>query len=245
MPRKPRTKKTRKPTNRRSKKATVSPVKGEKAVVATYKSIPYKNKPVVWPTANGEVSQRCIIQMGYDDLNIAVAPGAISHIYNFALNSIYNPDRTGVAGYQPNFHDIMSTLYTKYKVHAVKYSVGFVSGQNTTRTLLAVTATDTLPTVTALDVTRARAKQSVFIGRANTQAENGVLSGFLKLKTVSGPPFNDTGFSGTYGADPSDLVYMGVNLNTEDATTNLAGKLNVRLTFYVESYQPKTVRALD
>lgn len=226
-------------------KAKVAPVKGEPSVRATYKSIPYSSKPMRWGTANGEVPQRTVIRMGYDDLAVAITPGAISTIHNFVLNSIFAPDLTGPSVQQPNFHDMMATLYKRYKVHGVKYSIGFKFSNSTTRTLMGITATDTLPTTTALDITRARAKQSVYINQAGTQGDNAVLSGYLSLKNLAPGYFGDIGYSANFGASPADLIYLGVNFNTEDATTNINGRMFVRLLFYVECSQPLTTRALD
>lgn len=246
MPKSRKVYKRRRTFKRKGKaRAKVAPIAGEPSVRATYKSIPYNPRVVRWGTASGEVPQRMTIKMSYDDLNIAVAPGAISHVHNMNLNSIHQPNITGGATFQPNFHDAMATLYTRYKVHAVKYRINFHSTNTTTRTLFGVLGTNTLPTAVALDVARARCKQSCLISVAGDSGDSATLSGYLKLRTLAGPFFNDINFSSAYGATPTDPLYLGIFFNTEDATTNIGGRMSIHMTFYVENSEPQVLRALD
>lgn len=58
-----------------------------------------------------------------DDGSINPA-SALKGTYTFRCNDIFDPDLTGT-GHQPYGHDILSTVYTKYKVLSSKITVHF------------------------------------------------------------------------------------------------------------------------
>lgn len=56
---------------------------------------------------------------------VAVAPSTGAARHSFRLNSIYDPDFTGV-GHQPAFHDRWAQLYQQYRVVSASYVVTFM-----------------------------------------------------------------------------------------------------------------------
>lgn len=105
----------------------------------------YRNQKVV--LYNQLVQPRLVTTMRYvDTKTLNPSAGAADHI--FRLNSIFDPDSTGV-GHQPAYHDQWDGLYANYRVLACKYQVTFISSINSTDAselkLTHTGATDTYP----------------------------------------------------------------------------------------------------
>lgn len=59
------------------------------------------------------------------------ASAATSAEYSFRLNSVFDPNVTGV-GHQPRGHDQWATLYRRYLVHGCKYKIDFYAATDST-----------------------------------------------------------------------------------------------------------------
>lgn len=59
-----------------------------------------------------------------------ISPGASSAVHTFRLNSIYDPDLSGI-GHKPAYTDQWNGLYTKYRVLWTKYKVSFSNKRGT------------------------------------------------------------------------------------------------------------------
>lgn len=76
------------------------------------------------------IPERYICKMKYSDtFQITAAGGSI---YRFNLNSIFDPNRTGV-GHQPYGRDQLATLFNRYRVFKCAYAITFYSSANTLR----------------------------------------------------------------------------------------------------------------
>ena len=72
------------------------------------------------------IAPRFITKLRYAErINIpAAAAVGLANAYLFNLNSIYDPDRTGV-GHQPMGRDQLALLYHRYRVFAVSWRIEF------------------------------------------------------------------------------------------------------------------------
>lgn len=84
----------------------------------------YKTNVLVGKSLN-PIPQRTIVKMKYAE---TVATD-INGFYNFNLNSIFDPNRTG-GGHQPYGRDIYATLYNRYRVISCRYVVQCPNGVN-------------------------------------------------------------------------------------------------------------------
>lgn len=73
------------------------------------------------------IPQRFIVKHKYAD---TVSTIAGSGIYAFNLNSMWDPDRSGI-GHQPYGRDTFASLYNKYRVIGCKYTVEISSNSTT------------------------------------------------------------------------------------------------------------------
>jgi len=76
------------------------------------------------------IPERYICKMKYSDTFQVTAAGG--SLYRFNLNSIFDPNRTGV-GHQPYGRDQLATLYNRYRVFKCAYAITFFNSTNTLR----------------------------------------------------------------------------------------------------------------
>lgn len=69
------------------------------------------------------ISQRYICKMKYAE--IVTTP--VTGLYAFNLNSLFDPNRTGV-GHQPYSFDVMATMYNRYRVISCGYRIHVAGG---------------------------------------------------------------------------------------------------------------------
>lgn len=78
------------------------------------------------------IPQRYICKMKYSDqFNISTTTLAPIGAYRFNMNSIFDPNQTGV-GHQPYGHDTFQTLYNRYRVIKCSWTIQSSSADGTT-----------------------------------------------------------------------------------------------------------------
>lgn len=109
------------------------------------------------------ISDRQIIRLKYVDGRTLTTAGPAIVQYNYNLNSLFDPDQSGV-GSQPAGFDQWSAFYNRYRVYSVFYKVNFVTHANTgSGMVLAVIPTNGVTAYTTLAqvLENPRAKSSV------------------------------------------------------------------------------------
>ena len=80
------------------------------------------NTPYTMTARGSLVAPRLRCRLRYST-NLAIVTGVLGTATNiFNLNSLYDPDRTGV-GHQPRGFDQIKTLYNRYRVYGCAYKV--------------------------------------------------------------------------------------------------------------------------
>lgn len=77
---------------------------------------------------NSLISHKLRTKLTYVDTK-TVSPGTTSIHHTFRLDSIFDPDFTGV-GHQPAFHDQWANLYSKYRVIGASWHIKFQRGSD-------------------------------------------------------------------------------------------------------------------
>lgn len=161
-------------------------------------------------------------------------------MYQFRLNSPYDPDYTG-AGQQPPYYDRMATLYSSYRVLSAKYRVrsNYLSG--TTQVLAAWTAT-VATSVSSLQAALCQTdSQSIIIGAA---AEPNTLSiqKWQPIAKIMGVERAEVETDSDYGAlistTPSKVAYLNLYCGNMSSTTTSTAQSLVEITYYVEWSNP-------
>lgn len=104
-----------------------------------------------------------------------------SPFYQFNLNSLFDPDRTGL-GHQPHGYDTMSSIYNRYRVIKCSWVINFYSTTSPVR-LAACPANEAVAPVNVSDlVENPRTRWKVSIPGGNTQT----LRGSIYLPSLMG-----------------------------------------------------------
>jgi len=161
--------------------------------------------------------QRYITKMKYSEV---ITTGAISGAYAMNLNSIYDPNRTGV-GHQPYAFDTLASLYNRYRVIACGYRLSVSPTTNIPITLTAIPANQVLTTSTASEIREnPRAKYVV----QNVGANVMVLSGKSYIPSLVGRSkaqyMADDRYQAPVTSDPQEEAIL--NIATFNPSNDLA-----------------------
>lgn len=188
------------------------------------------------------IADRFITKMKYAERGTVVTGGAgISGAYLYNLNSVYDPNRTGV-GHQPMGRDQLALLYHRYRVFAVSWRVTFFG--NPAYHSLAVMAVNHEQSAQgqAIDTIRETARAIVKIGKAD---EPTVFTGRISLPRLNGQTAAEyrgaDRFQALSGADPAELMTLQVCANTLNASVGYAFPYEIQLTYHVEWFDPLPV----
>lgn len=170
----------------------------------------------------------------YNNVQSPTNPYA-THIYR--LNSIHDPDFSGVGGQAPQ-HDTFAAIYKRYKVTSCRYRIEvfnltasipvYVSWSwgTTNPTGIVSTYANTTPQATEDTVVRTLAP-------AGSTGDHGVFTGSVNIKSVMGKMlYDDVDAQAAFGASPTNTVYGMLAAQSLDSSTAVQTRCNVSLTFY-------------
>lgn len=194
-------------------------------------------------------AQRYICKMKYAEVRQVTGPiGGGLVQYNWNLNSIYDPNLSGV-GHQPYGHDQMQDIYNRYRVYKVDYAI---SAYNTDGTInysvvAALPANEVIGTLNGISelMESPRAKYI-------TQAPNAalkVLRGSISLPSLAGRTkaqyLADDRYQATFGASPAEQLVLNVMAGTISGASGNGGSatntmnLSISLVYHVECFDIK------
>lgn len=180
------------------------------------------------------IAQRYVCRLKYSDVFQIASP---SFQYQFNLNSIFDPNRSGV-GFQPYGHDTLATLYNRYRV--VKTDYVLTAYNATTGVRLAAIPANEVMSVNSLSdaITNPRAKFIVQYPGGNTNK----LKGSIHIPSLMGRNKSqymaDDRFQATFGTSPAELAI----LNIYGGGLNDAGQAidcTITMTFTIECFDIK------
>lgn len=182
------------------------------------------------------IPQRYICKLKYaDDIN---ADGAGR--FNFNLNSLFDPNRTGV-GHQPYAFDTLASLYNRYRV----ISCGWRITAPTTATVVqvgALPANEVLPIVSMFEL-KENPRAKYFVQQPGGQTI--VLSGKSYLPSLMGRTkaqyMADDRYQALTTADPAELGVLNLFAASAGGLGQPNATLNVLLEYTVEFFDVKNV----
>lgn len=184
------------------------------------------------------IPQRFITKMKYCD-NFTM-PTALSGLnaYRFNLNSIFDPNRTGI-GHQPYGHDTLQSMYNRYRVISCSYVIQVIA--NATINCAVLPANEEVSPNAMYEVKESpRAK---FVAQ-NPGGSMKILKGSVYLPSLVGRTkaqyMADDRYQAQYGASPSELAILNVfTQQINDGTTDQLPQITVTLEYLVESFDVK------
>lgn len=190
--------------------------------------------------SNELIAPRFITTLKYcdrDTVPASVGNAAGADLYN--LNSIYDPDRTGV-GHQPLGRDQLALLYNRYRVFAVSWRVTFypvsanfyslfsVFPQNNANTNIGLSSSQLKELPHAFTKVSSIDKPTVFTGRVSLPR----LTGQTSTQFKSGLEYQ-----ASFGADPSELQTLVIAAVPLSSGT-VSYPYEIELKYHVECFDP-------
>jgi len=186
------------------------------------------------------IASRFITKMKYSQ-TFSVS-GTLTTPYQFNLNSIFDPDRTGT-GTQPYGHDQLEVLYNRYRVISTSYVISGYNPNNPIR--LCVFPSNNTSIVGSLS-------EACMIPRAkfihqNPAAAQKLVKGRVYLPALIGRNKHqymaDDDYQATFGASPNELAILNIySAGTLDGPVS-GTSLTITLEYTVELFDVKQLPA--
>lgn len=195
-----------------------------------------RRKTVMVNRALQPIPQRQIVRMKYSDNKLITSLGGPA-TYVFNMNSIFDPDRTGI-GHQPYGHDTFQTLYNRYRVIKCSYNISAIDTNGKYIQFGVIPSNESL---SFTSISQA-AENPRF--RYMTQAPNAglkVLKGTAYLPSIVGRNkfqyMADDRYQAQFSNNPGELALLTLYAQTlSGASDNMSIAFNVTLTYTVELF---------
>lgn len=190
------------------------------------------------------IPQRYICKMKYCDV-FTVSTSGLSPVgsYTFNLNSIFDPNRTGV-GHQPYSHDTFATLYNRYRVIKASYAIYGASSNTGYAVNIAALPANEVHTVNT--VSEARENPRCRWITQGFGAPQKALKGIVHIPSLVGRTktqyMADDRYQAQFGASPAELAILNIygGLIADAAVTNDI-VCNIEITYTVECFDVKNL----
>lgn len=225
----------------RSQKRRVpyTPVANKKRAVAKkqqyrdYKKPAQVYRPTEIPVVRSGLGNKQFVKLVYSSkFTVGGAATGANATYQFNMNSLFDPDRTGV-GHQPLGFDQLAALFEKYIVTQVDYKISLSNASSSQTAMYAICASDATTTTVnfAEQVEQGNARIGIMEPLSSVK-----IAGNVKNWIIHGQTFEeymgDDRNEAVFTATPSDISVL--NICTCDGTTGtgvtLAGL--IELTYY-------------
>lgn len=161
-------------------------------------------------------------------------------MYQFRLNSVYDPDYTG-GGTQPPYFDRLTSMYANFRVIAAKYRVRTVGISGNIQLLsvwTAAVATAVNSTAAAMSQTDARTLTT----SAYNDIDGNVIKRYIPIAKGFGVERaeieTDSDYSGSASANPNKVLYLNLYAGNMYGTTTSQAYSVVEITYYTEWSNP-------
>lgn len=183
---------------------------------------------------------KLVCQMDYSDINNQNAGGTVANDHLHNLNSVFDPDRTGV-GHQPLGYDQMSAFYGKYRVLSVTARVTFMNGQATYGAFGGLVASNNTTAFThGCDIAEQPFRSKLALLNRQGGIDVDVVSLHVNLWELLGrskAQYQSDDVTGSaIGTSPTELLVLHTVTQSTDVTTAIAFTRLTELRYEVEWY---------
>lgn len=192
------------------------------------------------------LAQRYICKMKYaESFDIPIPMTGFVGTYRYNLNSIFDPNRTGV-GHQPYGRDTLSTIYNRYRVISCHYKVCISQLVASSEPLqLAVLPANEEVSI-GLGAEARESPRAKYIVQAGNGAPIRMLTGKVSIPALVGRTkaqyMADDRYQATYDANPVEAAVLNIFvslLNDGQVVSERPVKASIELVYTVESFDPK------
>lgn len=182
-------------------------------------------------------SPRLMVSLPYSDV-YTVPSSANPAAQVWRINSIFDPDLTGV-GHQPLGTDQYALLYSKYQVHGCKLDIKVISDTAVSFNGVIVASDTDSSSATVLVAQEDKLATPFSIGPIGARNVYHFKK-YFAMKQIHGKKRIDQidDLAAAVGANPVDPIYAWIKVAAYDNATTAKIYYNVRLTYYVEFFDP-------
>lgn len=178
------------------------------------------------------IAQRYICKMKYaDTFQLSTLGGGV---YRFNLNSIFDPNRTGV-GHQPYGRDTLATLYNRYRVFRVSYSLSFYNSSSSAKVAVCPANIEMGASTVSEIMENPQSKWAIQLPGGQQK----VIKGSISLPALTGRTktqyMADDRYQAEMSASPAELLILNIfggTINDTGVTIDCA----INLTYHVELF---------
>lgn len=169
--------------------------------------------------------------MNYSE-NIVRTPATYVDNYVFRLNSVYDPNYTGV-GHQPLGHDQLAALYNRYRVDAVLVDFEFTN-LTTMPVIIGLVAQNTLSNASGVDTLRESPWSMVkTLGSFSGSNSTIRLRRWISLAALNGVTRaqykSDDSTNSVIGSNPNEVLGLALYAYAADGSTTIQYSMNAKL----------------
>jgi len=171
--------------------------------------------------------------------SIVHTPGSFQEDYQYNLNSLFDPNRTGT-GHQPLGFDQWATFYNRYVVTGVYFKVSFINTSSTVPLRVSCAATNSATAITQLNSEEQPYSTSTVLGLSSGEAVDSVAAyiDMPRLNGKTGAQYRASdNNSAQFGASPAEIMILHVYLTSIDGS-NITAQTDTRLVFEAELFDP-------
>lgn len=183
------------------------------------------------------IPQRFITKMKYaDTFQLSTVGGGV---YRFNLNSIFDPNRTGV-GHQPYARDQLATLYNRYRVYKVNYAITFFNSSTASKVAVCPSNIEMGVATISEVMENPQSKWAV----ATPGGSSKVISGTVSLPALTGRTkaqyMADDRYQAEMTTSPAELLILNIfGQSLIDAGITIDCAIN--LTYFVECFDRQSL----
>lgn len=187
---------------------------------------------------------RLLVKLPYSDFysKIFTSTGPQGQTQAWNLNSIFDPDRTGV-GHQPLGYDQWATFYNRYRVFKVAYNISCTNLGADQSIYGGITATNgVFGNFTSMAPFEQPHTKKFHIGGRNGK-DTITLKGVVNLPYITGRPLvsykSDDTYQSVFGASPAEIMALNLMLLSTNPSAGGSVQVTCRLVYFVELYDPR------
>jgi len=180
---------------------------------------------------------RLIVSLPYSEV-VTRQPGAFVDDYQFNLNSIFDPNRTGI-GHQPLGHDQWSQFYNRYRVISVDVIFEYIN-QNNETILLSLFPSNNTTTPNINDFLEQPYGSTGSLGNADGGRAGLTLQAHWECWKVTGRTRQEylagDQYQAQFGSSPSELLIIHSTAIQPQALTTMEYLSKAMIRYNVEIY---------
>lgn len=180
------------------------------------------------------VAERYFTKLNYSEL-ITYTLSLPNTMSNYVFQtSIYDPDFTST-GHQPMWRDTLATMYNRYRVFGIKYTIAIKNTNVSQMTWAYIKHSDNSTSETNPNALRER-REGISVMLDSLNGRTNMVRGYLSITKAYGLSkkefYDDDGFIAAIGANPAKMAYLHIYTLTMNTTAIIHAQVDLQ--YYVE-----------